>query len=193
MRKGQHLWRRDGMKLAGVLGLVFAMGLTGCRHKSLRSALPIGVLAPVELEPTEPLDPGVEIAEVPLPELGPPIEPPAPPRPPVRRRPAPKEEGQGQTQLANGAEPSALAAIGMLSTGDDDPSLGQQQVRDLIASIVKRIAALPSSVANAQKSQIKQVKNFLDQADKALNSGDTTGANNLATKARLLMDDLEKR
>jgi hypothetical protein len=162
--------------------------MTGCRHKTLRSALPIGVLAPVELEPTEPLDEDVMIAELPVPDLGPLPEPPAPPKPPVRHRPAPKEENP--PQVAAAGEPLIL---GTLSTGDDEETQGQQPVRDLIASIVKRIAALPAKVADAQKRQVKQVKNFLDQAEKALNSGDAAGANNLATKARLLMDDLEKR
>jgi hypothetical protein len=37
------------------------------------------------------------------------------------------------------------------------------------------------------------VRHFLDQAQQALNSGDADGAMNLATKAKLLMDDLEKK
>jgi len=187
LRNGQHLRLRAGVRLVGLLCLLGVMGVTGCRHKVVRT-LP-GVLYPVDLEPVPPLDPEPTIAEVPLPELGPPIEPPQPPKPAPRRRPAPKDEGQ--TQVA-GAEPVPLI-IGTLSSGEDEQSQGQQQVRDLIASIVKRIAALPAKVANAQKQEIKQVKNFLDEADKALNSGDKTGANNLATKARLLMDDLEKK
>ena len=64
--------------------------------------------------------------------------------------------------------------------------------RDLIASILKRIAALPAKT-DAQKKQIRQIRNFIDQAQKALNSGDAEGARNLATKAGLLMDDLEKK
>jgi hypothetical protein len=37
------------------------------------------------------------------------------------------------------------------------------------------------------------VRNFLEQAQQALNSGDADGATNLATKARLLMDEVEKQ
>jgi hypothetical protein len=68
-----------------------------------------------------------------------------------------------------------------------------QQARDLIASILKRIDALPTKTADSQKKQVSQVRHFLDQAQKALNSGDAEGAFNLATKAKLLMDDLEKK
>jgi hypothetical protein len=95
-------------------------------------------------------------------------------------------------QVASAPEPAALA-IGTLSTGDDASPQSQQQAQDLIASILKRIAALPAKTADAQKKQIRQIKTFILQAQKALNSGDAEGAKNLATKAKLLMDDLEKK
>jgi hypothetical protein len=63
----------------------------------------------------------------------------------------------------------------------------------MISSILKSLAALPARIADAQKRQVRQVRHFLDQAQQALNTGDTEGAKNLATKAHLLMDDLEKR
>ena len=63
----------------------------------------------------------------------------------------------------------------------------------MISSILRRIAALTAKTADAEKRQIRQVRHFLDQAQQALRTGDTEGAKNLATKARLLMDDLEKR
>ena len=63
----------------------------------------------------------------------------------------------------------------------------------MISSILKRIAALSTKTADAEKPQIRQIRHFLDQAQQALNTGDTEGAKNLATKARQLMDDLEKK
>jgi hypothetical protein len=95
-------------------------------------------------------------------------------------------------QVASAPEPAALA-IGSLSTGGDAAPQSQQQAHDLIASILKRIAALPAKTADAQKKQVRQIHNFIDQAQRALNSGDAEGAKNLATKANLLMDDLEKK
>ena len=43
-----------------------------------------------------------------------------------------------------------------------------------------------------QKAQVSKVKNFLKDAQDALKSGDAEGAKTLATKAKLLLDDLEK-
>ena len=63
----------------------------------------------------------------------------------------------------------------------------------MISSIQRRIAALSARTADSQKRGIRQVRHFLDQAQQALSTGDTEGANNLATKAGLLMDDLEKK
>ena len=96
-------------------------------------------------------------------------------------------------QVASAPESAALAAIGTLSTGGDAAPQSQQQAQDLIASILKRIAALPAKIANPRSSRFSQIRNFIDQAQKALNSGDAEGAKNLATKAKLLMDDLEKK
>jgi hypothetical protein len=179
--------------LVPALCLVLAGGLSGCHHKNVRSALPHGVLAPVELEePETPANPPM-IAEVPAPELAPlPTAP--PPRPTPRRRPAaPKEEPQQPpAQVASAAAPADFA-IGDLSTGGDAAPQSQQQARDLIASIVKRIAALPKKTLDGKKKQLSEVKRFLDQAEKSLNTGDADGAMNLATKAKLLMDDLEKK
>jgi hypothetical protein len=154
--------------------------------------LPLGSLAPIDLEAAA-IDPD----SLPLIESVPPPEfptlplPPPPAKPVPRRTPATKEEAQPPVQAA--APESAALAIGVLSIGGDAEPQSQQTARDLIAAITKRIAALPSKFADARKKQVNQVKHFLDQAQQALNSGDADGAMNLATKAKLLMDDLEKK
>jgi hypothetical protein len=167
-------------------------GLGGCHRKIVRPALPLGSMAPIELETPLASNASPEIATLPPPELGP-LPPPPPAKPVPRRRPtpAPKEETQPPAQVAS-AEPAALA-IGALSSGGDQAPQSQQQARDLIGAILKRISALPAKTADANKKEISQVSHFLEQAQKALNSGDAEGAINLATKAKLLMDDLEKR
>jgi hypothetical protein len=190
-----HLAHRLGVTLARAgrapaLLLILAAGLAGCHHK-IRYVLPLGAQAPIELEEPAAPDTPPEIATLPDPEL--PLPEPQPPRPPARRRPAPapKDETQPLIQIA-AADPAALA-IGDLSTGGDAIPQTQQQAQDLIGSILKRIAALPRKTADAQKNQLNQVKHFLDEAQKALKSGDAEAADNLAVKARLLMDDLEKK
>jgi len=62
----------------------------------------------------------------------------------------------------------------------------------MIAANEKRLNALPIQVSDEQKAQISKVKNFQRQAQEALNSGDAEGAKTLATKAKLLLDDLTK-
>lgn len=169
--------------------LVLVGGLAGCRHKVTHSPLPIGVLAPIELETPDNGD-QPEIAELSPPDFELPLPPPPAPKPVIRRKPTAKEEQPAQ--VASAPEPAALA-IGALSTSDEATPDGPQQAKDLIGSIQKRIAALPPRIAEGQKKQVRQVKHFVDQAQAALSSGDADGALNLATKAKLLMDDLEKR
>jgi hypothetical protein len=197
----QHLAQplRGGLTGAGLThaGLALALSallvasLGGCHRKILRPALPLASLAPIELEePAVHSDSLPMIAMLPLPELGPLPPPPPPPKPAPRKKPATKEEAQPPV---SGPPEEAALAIGALSIGGDAEPQSQQSARDLIAAILKRIAALPAKTADAQKKQIRQVRHFLDQAQQALNSGDADGAMNLATKAKLLMDDLEKK
>jgi hypothetical protein len=174
----------------GWMWLALAVGLTGCHHKA-GFVLPSAAKAPLELETVPPPAPPLMIATIPEPELEP--LPPLPPARPAPRRPAPVKETPPPppVQVASAAEPAA--AIGALSSGGDSAGQSQQQAKDLIASILKRIAALPAKIADGKKGEVRQVKRFLDQAQQALTTGDADGAKNLATKAGLLMDDMEKK
>jgi ribosomal protein S20 len=62
----------------------------------------------------------------------------------------------------------------------------------MIAANEKRLNGLPAQIAEEQKAQISKVRNFQRQAQAALSSGDAEGAKTLATKAKLLLDDLLK-
>jgi len=169
--------------------LLIATGLAGCHHKTTPLVLPQAATAPVELEiPPEPANP---IMIQPVPEVAVVIPPPAQPKQPPRRKPAPTKEAP-PPQVASAAEPAALA-IGALSSGGESTRQSQQQTRDLVAAIRKRLAALPARTTSQQKDAVSQVNRFLKQAQQALESGDAEGANNLAVKAKLLMDDLEKK
>jgi hypothetical protein len=90
------------------------------------------------------------------------------------------------------APPVEGNAIGALSLGGEANPRAQQQTNELLASIDRRLNALPPQTANAEKSQVSQVRNFQRQAQDALNSGDIEGATTLATKAKLILDDLLK-
>ena len=188
-----HLASRLGVAFARAgrvpaLALVLAAGLAGCRHKTAAFVIPHGALVPVDLEILPAPDPPPLIAALTPPDFGPLSSPPPPPVAKKKTTPAPKEEPPVQV-----AEAAPAALLGTLSTGGDAAPQSQQQAQDMIASIARRINALPSQTANAQKRQIRQILNFVDQAKKALSSGDAEGAKNLATKAKLHMDDLEKK
>jgi hypothetical protein len=85
-----------------------------------------------------------------------------------------------------------VTAIGALSSGGDPNSRTQQEATDLIGSIDRRLNALPAPKVESEKTQISKIRNFQRQAQEALTSGDLEGAKTLATKAKLLLDDLEK-
>jgi hypothetical protein len=182
-----------GMRRWNLLCCALAMCavLSGCRHKPVRAALPIGVLTPVDLETPPATESAPEIASIPLPEPEPlpSVQPPSPPR---RRPPPGPKESEQPTQVASN-DVSAELAIGALSAGGDGTTHTALQAQDVINAVLKRVAALSSQIASARKQEVRQVRNFIDQAEKALKSGDAEGAHTLATKAGLLMDDVEKK
>jgi ribosomal protein S20 len=84
------------------------------------------------------------------------------------------------------------AAVGALTGGGESNPQARQEAADLIASIEKRLNALPTQMTDEEKTQVSKVRNFWRDAQGALTSGDAEGAKTLATKAKLLLDDLEK-
>jgi ribosomal protein S20 len=147
----------------------------------------------------------VELVDVPEPSL-PMIEPPQINIPPMpiavaaahphreRKRPPSKAlvtQAPQSTQTETDPQEEAVT-IGALSTGGDSSPRSQQEAAEMIASIEKRLNGLSVQTAEAQKTQISKVRNFQKQAQDALSSGDVEGAKTLATKAKLLLDDVEK-
>jgi hypothetical protein len=154
--------------------------------------------APVELASApEPENPPL-LEEPPTEEMPVPIaEAAATPRP--RRRPTPRQAAPVTTAPANAPTQVASAegvdeesAIGALTAGGDATPQTRQEATELIASNDKRLKALPASIVKSQRSQINKILNFQRQAQEALNSGDAEGAKTLATKAKLLLYDLDR-
>jgi ribosomal protein S20 len=194
-RQGTSLIERGDMtRLAGTMicfGL--AVGLSGCNKKPVAPALP-PVLTPVALEDIPEPDNLPEIAFQPL-------------RPPpsvvVARNVEPKRQRKKPAKVEAPAEPPVQVAaaappppeetaIGALTAGGEASPQTKQDAEDLIASSEKRLNALSAQKAEEEKAQVSKVKNFLKDAQDALKSGDAEGAKTLATKAKLLLDDLEK-
>ena len=173
-------------------------GLTGCMslHHSPKLMLLTVWRAPVELETSPGTPPMVETPEVELPEV--PLAAAGGRLPPVRRR---RSANSASSAGANGAAAQAAAAdstepepvdIGELTAGGEAAPQARQEAVELIASTDQRLKALSSATIGAHRAQIGRVRNFQQQAQRALASGDADGARTLATKGKLLLDDLLK-
>jgi ribosomal protein S20 len=168
------------------------VGLGGCRHK-------------VQVKPLPPVLSPVAVEDIPEPENLPSVEAPQiklPPVPYASNAGRPKRERK-KPKVAAIPEPAPVTvvppakspeetAIGALTAGGEANPQTKQEAADLIASIEKRLNALSPQKAEESKAQVSQVKNFWKDAQDALQSGDAEGAKTLATKAKLLLDDLEK-
>ncbi|CAN5539173.1 hypothetical protein BH10ACI4_BH10ACI4_36760 [soil metagenome] len=182
--------RRGG---AALLCACLSLGLSGCLHKKAKVFVPPTKFAPVALVvPEEEIQQLIEMPEVvTFPD---PIAV-AASRPRPRRRPVPR------TNLAPAANvPAQVAtteglpddsAIGELTAGGDSNPQRRQEAADVLASNENRLKALPAKIVNTQRSQVGKIRNFQRQAKLALDSGDAEGALTLATKARLLLYDLD--
>ena len=114
----------------------------------------------------------------------------------VVKAPAPAPAADAPAvQAAAGPEPTAAesaSVIGQLTPGSDQDPKAQQEAADLIAANEKRLNALPAETVRSQAALVGNVRNFQKQAQQALRTGDAGGARTLATKGKLLLDDLEK-
>lgn len=119
------------------------------------------------------------------------------PRRERRRRTTTPATTSGTQQTAPVETPPATVtpeetAIGALSLGGEANPHAQQEAAELLSSIERRLHNLTAEKQNMEKTQITRIRNFQKQAQQALDTGDVEGAKTLATKARLLIDDLEK-
>jgi hypothetical protein len=83
--------------------------------------------------------------------------------------------------------------IGQLTTGDS--ALGEKtkhETADLIGETQQGLTGIKRSLSTEEKVTAAQIRTFLKQAQQALDNGDTDGAHTLATKAKLLLDELTK-
>jgi ribosomal protein S20 len=183
------------MRTRAGVALCFGLtvGLGGCRHKAQVVILP-AILTPVALEDIpEPENlPMVAVQQSNLPPV-PAVASAEKPRR-ERKKPAPKAPVPEPVQIAAVAPPPSPeeTAIGALTAGGEANPQTKQEAADLITSSEKRLNSLPAQKAEDEKAQVSKVKNFLKDAQEALKTGDAEGAKTLATKAKLLLDDLEK-
>ena len=97
-----------------------------------------------------------------------------------------------EAAVAGVAADSGATTIGALTAGGEQNPKTKQEATDLIASNEKRLSALPAETLRSQASLVSKVKTFQRDAQQALASGDAEGARTLATKGKLLLDDMTK-
>ena len=194
-------------RLLAVGLLLTSVGSTGCHHRRVQPLL-LPPRTPVALIPLP--DPGapplVETQATKLPAVptAQTVEKPRhvkkripkPPPVPQQSATAPAVATKKATDSATAAVPAktepAVAGIGALTVGGDQSPHALQAANELLASNEKRLNSLSAEAVKAQADLVAKVRNFQREAQVALASGDAEGAQTLATKGKLLLDDFDK-
>lgn len=194
-------------RIAVIVAACFLLPVTGCRHKS-KPLPPQQAQAPVP-------PPAMMVHYPALPSIPPPVlrrvelasapEAPPPSRPhrSSHRKPSPAKAGTStetasaqekpQTEIAAAGTPDA-SPIGQLTAGGDATNIQQRHnIERLINNTENGLDKIGRSLnADEQKTAV-QIRTFLTKAKQALTDNDLDGANTLATKAKVLLDELRKK
>jgi len=112
-------------------------------------------------------------------------------RRPVTKTPpeAPDTTGSapGNSQQAAN-ESSEVPAIGDLTSGD--PSDHRRETEDSITGTEQGLKNIGRQLSTEEQKTVAQIRQYIKQARKALNSGDVEGAYTLAAKAKALLSEL---
>jgi len=97
------------------------------------------------------------------------------------------------TTVAEGGEPAAASPIGQLSTGDvADQAQVRKDTVDLITNTENGVNSIKRTLNAQEQETATQIRTFLRNAKQALSNDDLDGAHTLATKAKVLLDELNK-
>ncbi len=180
--------KRPGRSIVCILAVL----LSGCFHRAPQP--PPQQVAP-ELSQTPP--PAPDVVTVPPPTQA----QEAPAAAPVQAVSAPatgepqkpthkKHLEKPPAEVATTPETPAVEAIGHLSTGSSGASA--QQIRASIAETESRLRQITRTLNDQEQKTSAQIREFLKQAQSALDTGDTDGAGTLATKAKVLLSELSQ-
>ncbi len=93
-------------------------------------------------------------------------------------------------QATNSAAPEA-SPIGELTAGDSaEAAQTSRQAEDLIKTTRNGVDSIKRELTPDEKKTVEQIRTFLKRAEQALQNSDVDGAYGLATKAKLLLDEL---
>ena len=163
--------------------------LTGCFHKT-------------QLAQNQPLAPPIEDTPPPKPEPSPTNLPPpvvtipeqpqqqqvTPPPEPVKKPARHKKPPNTNTQIASASAPAPVPAAGNL-TSNDPPNM-RQSTDALIEQTEKSLNGITRKLNEQEQKTAAQIREFIKQAREALTAGNIDGANSLATRAKVLLDEL---
>lgn len=194
-----------------VLAVLSAL-LAGCRHRQVQATPPPQAQPPIvtTLPPMPPLTfPDVQLAK-PEPVTPPVVEAAPPPPPPKKKhpehihhhRPVRKTEPDSTPAKTEPAAPPtapatentapAASVLGQLSTDDAANSSQSEQTKHLIDATEARLKHVSAEQQAQHKDALVQVSSFLAQARQAWSTSDLVGAQTLANKAKILLDELLK-
>ncbi len=107
--------------------------------------------------------------------------------------PTPSTQTDPATEVAASGEPAAASPIGELTPGG---TAGQaekgKETNDLITNTENGLNAIKRPLSTQEQETASQIRTFLTKARTALSSADLDGAYILATKAKVLLDELNK-
>jgi len=90
--------------------------------------------------------------------------------------------------------PPTATPIGDLTAGDiGQTALTSRQAADLIKTTRDGADGIKRALSSEEKKTVAEIQTFLKRAEQALKAGDAEGAIGLATKAKLLLDELTQR
>jgi hypothetical protein len=164
--------------------------LSGCfEHKAQQAqveplAPPIVDTPPVKTQTPTDLPPPVvnDPAQTAAPAQEEPQE--QPEQPAKHKKPAAKPTEQASNDSAG------VSAIGQLSTGD--PSDLRQQTVNSLTATERGLREIGRKLNEQEEKTAIQIREFVKQAHQALTTGDVDGANTLAAKAKVLLEELTK-
>ena len=189
-----------------VVSFLLTLPIAGCHHKAVQALPPPQAQAPVVSPmPTMPplvLAPVILAQSAPAPPTTPPpVEAPPPKKHALKvhhRHVPAKGETEGESTeartSAGGTAPApATAIIGQLSADDATATPSDAaQTKHLIDATENKLKKLSAKQQTDHKDSVAQVNSFLSQARQALNMNDVVGAQTLANKAKILVDELSK-
>jgi hypothetical protein len=104
----------------------------------------------------------------------------------------PAQSTDTPNNVATAGAPAAASPIGQLSTGDPGQTETRKDTVDLITNTENGLNSIKRSLTAQEQETATQIKTFILKAREALKIDDVDGAHTLATKAKVLLDELTK-